>query len=345
MAYAAENGVSKLHYARMIAAALAQLLSRQGDAVGLVAYADRIRDYLPSRGGQLHLRALLLALARMEPDGETRAAAALGRTVDMMRRRGLIVVISDLYDEDEQVETILQRAAHAGHEVVVFHLLTRDEIGLPFSGDVELADLETGQTIVSNGNSGGRLYRRGHGGFSRALARAVWHVRDRLRPGRHRYAVRRSASELPPSSDRTPGHLMIWLVPAALAGLILVAGPLALHLLTRHQARRVAFPTIRFVQPSNTAAVRPQNPTDVWLMCLRMAAIACAAAAAAQPLLLSGWRVASWNARIARASLSIRARACSCPMRRRVFLPRSRPISRGQSRAAPTGQSGSTRQT
>jgi uncharacterized protein (DUF58 family) len=165
MAYAAENGVSKLHYARMVAAALAQLLSRQGDAVGLVAYADRIRDYLPSRGGQLHLRALLLALARMEPDGETRAAAALRRTVDMMRRRGLIVVISDLYDEDEQVETILQRAAHAGHEVVVFHLLTRDEIALPFRGDVELADLETGQTIVSNGNSGGRFYREAMAAF------------------------------------------------------------------------------------------------------------------------------------------------------------------------------------
>ncbi len=159
MAYAAENGVSKLHYARMIAASLAQLLFRQGDAVGVVAYADRIRDYLPSRGGQLHLRALLLALARTEPDGETRAAAALGRAVDMMRRRGLIVVISDLYDEDEEVERVLQRAAHAGHEVVVFHLLTRDEIALPFNGDVELADLETGRTVVANRNAGGRAYR------------------------------------------------------------------------------------------------------------------------------------------------------------------------------------------
>ena len=56
---------------------------------------------------------------------------------------------------------------------------------------------------------------------------------------------------------------MIWLVPAALAGLVLVAGPLALHLLTRHQARRLPFPTIRFVQPSNTlrcdCSVRPTS--------------------------------------------------------------------------------------
>ena len=86
---------------------------------------------------------------------------------------------------------------------------------------------------------------------------------------------------------------MIWLVPAALAGFVLVAGPLALHLLTRHQARRLPFPTIRFVQPSNTAAVRLQRPTDVWLMLLRIAAVACAVAAAAQPLVLSRWRVSS----------------------------------------------------
>ena len=93
---------------------------------------------------------------------------------------------------------------------------------------------------------------------------------------------------------------MIWLVPAALAGFVLVAGPLALHLLTRHQARRLPFPTIRFVQPSNTAAVRLQRPTDVWLMLLRIAAVACAVAAAAQPLVLSRWRVSTWNARVAR---------------------------------------------
>ena len=63
---------------------------------------------------------------------------------------------------------------------------------------------------------------------------------------------------------------MVWLLPAALAGLTLLAGPLALHLLTRHRARRLPFPTLRFVPPSNTAAVRLRQPTDVWLLILRL---------------------------------------------------------------------------
>jgi uncharacterized protein (DUF58 family) len=165
MAYAGSNGVSKFQYARMIAAALAHLLARQGDGVGLLLYANGIRDYLPSRGGQMHVRQVLRALARAVPAGETRAAAALGRVVDLLRRRGLIVLMSDLYDEDEEVERVFRRAVHAGHEVVVFHVLTRDEIDLPFDGDVELADLETGRTVRSNRASSGRAYREAIAAF------------------------------------------------------------------------------------------------------------------------------------------------------------------------------------
>ena len=165
MSYSGRSGVSKFEYARILAASLAQLLSRQGDGVGLMTYADAIRQYLPSRGGQPHLRALLLALARTKPEGETHAGPPLGRTIDLMRRRGLIVLISDLYDEDDAVERTLKRAAHGGHEVVVFHVLSRDEIELPFKGDVELSDLETGRTLLSNPTLTGRAYREAVAAF------------------------------------------------------------------------------------------------------------------------------------------------------------------------------------
>jgi uncharacterized protein (DUF58 family) len=182
MAYAGANGVSKFHYARMIAGALAHLLVRQGDGVGLMTYADGIRDYLPSRGGQMHLRAVLVSLARATPAGETHAALALGRTIDLLRRRGLIVVVSDLYDEDEAVAQALQRAAHADHEVVVFHVLTRDEIDMPFNGDIELVDLETGRSVVSNRIASGRQYREEIAAFldrwrSRCAAYGIDYVR------------------------------------------------------------------------------------------------------------------------------------------------------------------------
>jgi uncharacterized protein (DUF58 family) len=143
--------VTKFRYARLLASALAHLISRQGDAVGLVTYADALRQYLPSRGGQAHLHNLLLALSHAEPGGETNSAAALSRTIDLLKRRGLLIVISDLYDERADVERALMRASHIGHEVIVFHVLSRDEVELPFRDDVEIEDAETGRVMLSSG--------------------------------------------------------------------------------------------------------------------------------------------------------------------------------------------------
>ena len=151
MNYASRGGVTKFEYARLLAASIAYLVSRQGDAIGLVTFSDGLKSYLPSRGGQAHLRSLLLTLGRTEPSGATRAAAALVRVLDLLKRRGLLVLISDLYDESPEVELALKRASHTGHEVILFHVLTRDEVELPFRGDVEIEDIETGGTVLSNG--------------------------------------------------------------------------------------------------------------------------------------------------------------------------------------------------
>ena len=70
------------------------------------------------------------------------------------------MIVSDLYDEDEAVERELKRAARIGHEVAVFHVLTRDEIEFPYGGDVELEDLETGRTVLASPGSVGPAYRR-----------------------------------------------------------------------------------------------------------------------------------------------------------------------------------------
>jgi uncharacterized protein (DUF58 family) len=165
MDYASAGGVTKFAYARMLASALAYLISRQGDSVGLVTYADELRQYLPSRGGQAHLRSLLLALGRAAPGGETDGAAALGRTIDLLKRRGVLIVISDLYDERPDVERALMRAAHIGHEVIVFHVLTRDEVELPFRDDVEVEDPETGRIVLSNGRAAATAFREAISGF------------------------------------------------------------------------------------------------------------------------------------------------------------------------------------
>ena len=160
MAYGGRAGVSKIAYARLLAAALAHLVSRQGDAAGCVVYADRVRHYIPSRTGASHLRGLLLALTKIEASGETAAAPSLSRAIDLLRRRGLLVIFSDLYDDDEAVERELKRAVRIGHEVALFHVLTTEEIDFPFHGDREFEDLETGRTVVASPRTLAPAYRR-----------------------------------------------------------------------------------------------------------------------------------------------------------------------------------------
>jgi len=182
MDYAGAAGITKFQYARLLAGSLAHLVSRQGDAVGLVTYAGGIKQYLPSRGGQVHLRALLLTLQRTAAGGQTDGAAALGRTIDLLKRRGLLMVISDLYDERDLVERALMRAAHIGHEVVIFHVLSRDEVELPFRDDVELEDPETGRLVLSNGAAAGRAYRETISAFlERWRTRCATHGIDYVR--------------------------------------------------------------------------------------------------------------------------------------------------------------------
>jgi len=182
MDYAGEAGITKFEYARLLAASFAHLISRQGDAVGLVAYADGLKHYLPSRGGQAHLRSLLVALGRTEARGHTRTAAALARTLDLLKRRGLLVLISDLYDESEGVEQALKQAAHIGHETILFHVLTRAEVELPFRDDMELEDPETGRIVLANGAAAARSYREAISGFlERWRARAATYGADYVR--------------------------------------------------------------------------------------------------------------------------------------------------------------------
>ena len=181
MSYGGPGGVTKLAYARLLAAALAHLIVGQGDAAGLVVFSDSIREYVPSRSGQAHLRRLLVALTALEATGSTVAAPALRRATDLLKRRGLMILVSDLYDEDGAVEEELRRATRIGHDVAVFHVLTRDEIEFPFDEDVRLDDLESGASVQS-GPAAAADYRREFAGFlerwrTRCVANGIDYVR------------------------------------------------------------------------------------------------------------------------------------------------------------------------
>ena len=159
MGFSGGNGVSKLEYARLAGAALAHLIVRQGDAAGLVVYDNRVREYLPSRPGQPHLRRLLVALASVEPSGQTSTASALRRATDLLKRRGLLLVLSDLYDEGAAVDAELRRASRIGHDVAVFHVLAPEELAFPYDGNVELEDLESHRVLLADAPASREAYR------------------------------------------------------------------------------------------------------------------------------------------------------------------------------------------
>ena len=145
---------SKFMYARTLAAALAYLISSQGDAVGLAA-----RDtFVGARTGRRHLQSLLATLSTLEPSGALQADAVVGLAADRMRGRGLLVVASDLYDDEERTFASLRLAATRGHEVAILHLVSREEIAFPYARDLEFVDLENGGRVTVDAAAARRGY-------------------------------------------------------------------------------------------------------------------------------------------------------------------------------------------
>jgi uncharacterized protein (DUF58 family) len=142
--------VSKFRYASICAAALAHVISTQGDAVGLVASRGDSAVHLSPRTGRHHLRRLLAELSSLEALGTWRPEETIRRAAERLKRRGLLLVFSDFYDREELTLRELRRASRLGHEVLLFHTMTRDELELPYRQDVELTDLETGQRVTIN---------------------------------------------------------------------------------------------------------------------------------------------------------------------------------------------------
>jgi uncharacterized protein (DUF58 family) len=144
MSYGSLN-YSKSDYARTLAATLAWFLNGQGDAVGLFTFAERVLDYLPARHRHGHLRQLMLALEKESVGNDTNLDEPLRRVAELARKRGLIVLISDLLAPVDELERILGRLTAAGHEVVIFQVLDPNELGFKFDRAMLYQDVESGK--------------------------------------------------------------------------------------------------------------------------------------------------------------------------------------------------------
>ena len=164
-----EKGVSKFRYGVIVAAALAYLIVSQGDSVGLMTSAGDALVYVPAKSGQLHLRTILARLAKLASGGIWPGERVISRATELLRRRGLLFVISDFYDEESRAWREMARSVRRGHDVRALQILTRDEIEFPYRGAVEFEDLESSATRVVDAATIGRGYR---GAVAEFLAQA-----------------------------------------------------------------------------------------------------------------------------------------------------------------------------
>jgi uncharacterized protein (DUF58 family) len=148
MAYGS-HGITKFEYAACLAASLAYLMNRQRDAVGLTAFDERIVGTLPASARSGQLRSLLLTLDRLKLGRATNVSKPLHQLADSLSKRGMVVLISDLLDDPEQVIRGLKHFQFRGTDVIVFHVLDPDEIEFPFERPTRFEDLETQEEVMA----------------------------------------------------------------------------------------------------------------------------------------------------------------------------------------------------
>src|ERR1700687_5261308 len=139
--------VTKLQYAQYLASSLAFLGVRQHDSVGLVAFDEEVIEHVTPGSRSGHLRTILGVIERLAPSRRTTIADLLHRTAELLTRRGIIVLISDLYDEPDRITARLEHLRFRGNDVIVFHVMDRQELDFDFIEPVVLEDSETEEQL------------------------------------------------------------------------------------------------------------------------------------------------------------------------------------------------------
>ena len=144
-----KNGISKFDYAVSLAAALSFLVIKQQDAVGAAVYDTEPRGYIPPRSRGSYIQEILKLFTAAKPSSGTGTARSLNRIAERIKRRGLVVVISDFFDEPEEVITALKHFRHKQNEVLAMQVLDPMERTFNFGNDATFRDMETGEEMVT----------------------------------------------------------------------------------------------------------------------------------------------------------------------------------------------------
>ena len=148
MDYRGTKGIHKFDYARKLSAAIAYLLMSQQDAVGLVTFDSKLREFIPNRTRITHLHHLLDAMVKTQPGKETGLANVIESLAMRLKRRGLVILISDLFDDAAALLRAIGVLRRKGHEILVFQLWDRDEIEFPFGNWSRFENLENDEDFL-----------------------------------------------------------------------------------------------------------------------------------------------------------------------------------------------------
>ena len=157
--------VTKLEYASFLASALSYLMIKQNDSVGLTLFSEGIKRFITPKSSAAQLKTILIELEKVRPTDRTDISRAFHSIANKIRRRGMIIIISDFYDDPEKVMKALKHFRHKQHEVLVFHILDRNEVDFPFDGLINFRDLETGENVQLYAQALREEYRKKLEGF------------------------------------------------------------------------------------------------------------------------------------------------------------------------------------
>ena len=165
--------MDKLSYGGHLAAALAYLLLRQNDSVGLVTFDSAVRDFIPPKAHPSQFRRILNSLEGIQPGGETDVGAVLHDVAERIQRRCLVIVISDLLDEESRLSNGLQHFRHNRHEVLALHVMDPAELELPYEQPMRFEGLEGEPHVEVDPGGLRRRYREAIDAFVASCRRRV----------------------------------------------------------------------------------------------------------------------------------------------------------------------------
>lgn len=177
--------LTKLEYASYLAASLAYLMAAQHDSAGLCTFDTAVRDRVPPRQGPGYLRVLMEKLQQTQPGGETTLSDTFHELAESIKRRALVVVFSDLFDDPQKLLAALKHFRHKKHEVLVFQVLDPAELTFPFDDITRIEDMENHREITSDP----RAFRKA---YLDELAKFLDAVRAGCRSARIDYTVART---------------------------------------------------------------------------------------------------------------------------------------------------------